>query len=68
MTIAPSPIGREGEPGAECQCRLELNAVERDLQVGARQTDPVNAARHFRSRLAERVRDRVPSGLVGEHN
>ena len=34
----------EGEPGAEREARLDLDAVERDLQVGARQADAVDAA------------------------
>ena len=59
----------EGEPAAERKAGFERDAVERDLQIGARQTDPIDAARHRRTGLSERLADlRLPAviGRQGE--
>jgi hypothetical protein len=55
--------GLEGEPGAEREARLDVDAVERDLQVRARQADAVDAARRHRAFLAEGFADRLPVRL-----
>ena len=53
----------EGEPGTQRQGRFQLDPVERYVQIGARQSDAVDAARRYRSRLAERLRDLRPVDL-----
>ena len=53
----------EGEPGAEREARLDVDAVERDLQVRARQADAIDAARRDRAFLAECLADRLPVRL-----
>ena len=63
MTMASSPIGWNASQEPERERRLELHAVERDLQVGARQADPVDAAGHDGPFLAEGLADGLPVGL-----
>src|SRR5438094_8685163 len=36
----------ERKPGTERQCRLDLHAVERDLEITARQTHAIDASGH----------------------
>ena len=52
----------EGEPGAERQGRLDRDPVERDLEVRARQAEPMHAARLRRRRPAEDLLDLRPVG------
>ena len=53
----------EGEPGAERQGRPDRDAVERDLQVRARQAEPADAARLPGGLPAEDLLDLLPVGL-----
>ena len=53
----------ECEPGAKREARLDLDAIEGDLQVGTRQADPINSAGLERTLLAEGLSDRFPVGL-----
>ena len=63
MTMASLPHRLEREPGAEGEARLDRDAVERDLQVGARQADPIDAAGHDGPFLAKGLADGLPIGL-----
>src|SRR5271165_161376 len=59
----------EGEPAAERKAGLQLDTVERDLQIGARQADPVDATRRRGTGLPKRLADaRLPVviGCEGE--
>ena len=47
----------EGEPAAEREAGFQLDAVERDLQIGARQPDAIDAARCRRTGLSKRLAD-----------
>jgi len=47
----------ERQIAAERKAGLQLDAVERDLEIGARQPDAVDAAGHCRAGLAERLPD-----------
>ncbi len=47
----------EGEPTAEREAGFQLDAVERDLQIGARQPDAINAAWCRRTGLSKRLAD-----------
>ena len=47
----------EREPAAEREAGLELDTVEGDLEIGARQADAVYPARHCRAGLTERLAD-----------
>ena len=66
-----TPRGLEGEPGAERQGRLDRDPVERDLEVGAREAELVDAAGLVGARPAEGLVDPLPVGLGvrrrGEH-
>ena len=55
----------EGEPGAEREARLQLDAIKRDMQIGARQADAIDAARHCRAGFAERSGNLAPVGFGG---
>jgi hypothetical protein len=51
----------ESEPTPERKTGFQLDAVECDLQIGAWQTDPVDATRRRRAGLAKRLADaRLP--------
>ena len=47
----------EGKPTAEREARLQLDAVERDLEISARQADAIDPARSRRAGLSKRLAD-----------
>jgi hypothetical protein len=47
------PLASKGEPGAKRQRRLQLHAIEQDLEIGARKANAVDTARHLRAGFAE---------------
>jgi hypothetical protein len=55
----------EGQPTAERKPGLQLDAVERRLQIAARQADAVDAARHLRAGLSERLADASLPAIIG---
>ena len=65
ITMVALPSGPEGEPGAEREARLQLDAIKRDMQIGARQADAINAARHCCAGFAERASDLAPVDFGG---
>ena len=58
-------IRPEGEPGAEREARFELDAIQRHMQIGARQADAIDAAGHFRAGFAQRRGDLAPVHFGG---
>ena len=61
------PVGAgllECEPAAKRQTGLNLDTVERDLKVGTRQRDPIDAAGQFGAGLAEGFPDARPVALA----
>lgn len=56
------PHGCEGNPRTQRQCRLEHDAVERDVQIGAWQSNTVDAAGHLGPRMTERCCHTLPVG------
>jgi hypothetical protein len=53
----------EGEPGAEGEAGLDLDSVERDFQVGARQADAINSTGLDGALLPQGLTNRLPVGL-----
>src|SRR5579883_2643277 len=60
------PHRLEGQPAAEREVWLERDAVERDFQVGPRQTDAVDAVRLHRALLVERLGNFAPIAVSAE--
>ena len=65
--VAPSqieldliPLGSKGEPGAERQRRLQLHAIENDLEIGARKANAVDTAGHLGAGFAEGLGNLTP--------
>jgi hypothetical protein len=54
------PLGSKGEPGAERQRRLQLHAIEHDLEIGARKANAVDTAGHLRAGFAEGLANLTP--------
>ena len=55
----------ERQPRAEGECGFEFDAIKRDMQIGARQPNTINAAGHLRAGLAEGSGDLAPVGFRG---
>ena len=58
------PLGSKGEPGAERQRRLQLHAIEQDLEIGARKANAVDTAGHLRAGFAEGLGNLTPITMV----
>src|SRR5215204_1896003 len=63
MTMASLPIGLNASQEPRAKPGLNVDAIERDFQVGARQADPVNAARYDGAFLSKGLADGLPIGV-----
>src|SRR5215469_5072146 len=50
----------ERNPGTQCKPGLQRDTIQRDIEVRARHADAVDAARHFRTALAQRLCNGFP--------